>query len=245
MFLNKLFGPQIVFGSGGGGGGGGGSSSSRSSAPKTSPRPKPRPAPKPAPKPKPKPAPKPKSSGGGKGSSKPKSTSKGRDLNADMYAGSTYKKQPNGSYKSPTSVTAKDLKSGNVSTYKSKTGTGSITVARGTKLADVPTVNVGVNGGKTRSNADVYDSKDVAAPKTTAPVSTGSSAPVTAPERIDPTDGVGGGRDGGGSARRKASKTSEDNVQVKRAAEGVDKYKKKRTVAAKANPMAIAAKRKA
>lgn len=214
MFLNKLFGPQIVFGSGGGGGSGGSSSSSSSSR------------------------------------SKPSPTPKGRNRDADMFAGSKYKastssKSSNsGKGSSPTSVTAKDLKSGNVTTYKNKTGGGSVTVKRGTKLADVPTVNVGVNGGKTRPNSDVYGSKDVAAPKPTEPVGTGSSAPVTAPDRIDPTDGVGGGRDGGGSAKRKASQTQEDNIAIKRAAEGVDGYKRKRvaknaTAKAKANPMAI------
>ena len=228
MFLLNLNGPQIAYNSSGGGGGGGGSSSSSSSS-------NTRPVARPAPKPKPKPAPKPKTSGGGKGS-KPKSTSKGRDRDADMFAGSTYKKQPNGSYKSPTSVTAKDLKSGNVSTFKSKTGSGSLTVARGTKLEDTPTVNVGVNGGKTVSNTDAYDSKDVAAPTPTAPVSTGkSSAPVTAPETTDPSDGVGGGRDGGGSAKRKASKADEDKLTIKRKSEGVKGYKTKKAK----NPMAI------
>lgn len=231
MFLNKMFGPQIVFGSAGGsgGGGGGGSSSSSSSkksssggkgssAPTTSIRPKARPAPKPAAKPK------------------------GRNRDADMYAGSTYSKQADGSYKSPTSVTAKDLKEGNVSEFKSKTGTGSVVVARGTAFKDVPQVG-------SKPNSDVYSSKDVAAPAPAAPVSTsgsGSSAPVTAPETIDPADGVGGGRDGGGTARRKQSKTSEDKVTVKRKAEGVKNYKTAKVNAPKKgakNPMAIKTKR--
>ena len=245
MFLLNLNGPQIAFSSSGGGGGGGGSSSSS----KSPTRPKARPAAKPATK----------TSGGGKGS-KPKSTSGGRNLDADMAAGSTYAPTKNaGTSKakqstytggtngpsrklvpltkntpinSKTSVTAKDLKAGNVSTFKSKNGSGSITVARGTKLKDVPTVNVGVNGNKTVKNEDAYDSKDVAAP-IAAP--TKSSSPVTAPETTDPSDGVGGGRDGGGSAKRKASKANEDNLSVKRRAEGVKGYKREKS----ANPMAI------
>lgn len=232
MFLNKMFGPQIVFGSSGGSSGGGSSSggsrssssSNRSSggkgssAPQTSMRPKARPAPKPAPK------------------------SKGRNRDADMYAGSTYKKQADGSYKSPTSVSAKDLREGNVSEFKSKTGTGSVVVARGTQFKDVPQVG-------SKPNSDVYSSKDVAAPAPAAPVTTsgsGSSAPVTAPETIDPSDGVGGGRDGGASARRKKSKTSEDKVTVKRKAEGVKNYKTAKVNVPKTgakNPMAIKTKR--
>lgn len=54
------------------------------------------------------------------------------------------------------------------------------------------------------------------------------SAPVTAPETTDPRDGVGGGRDGGGSARRKASKTQEDNVSVRRKSLGIENYKRER-----------------
>jgi len=230
MLFHKMFGPQIAFGSAGGSSGGssGGSNKSSSnksssgggkgssSAPTTSIRPKARPAPKPAPKPK------------------------GRNRDADMYAGSNYKKQADGSYKSPTSVTAKDLKEGNVSTFKAKTGSGSITVARGTAFKDVPQVT-------SKPNADVYDSKDVAAPVKAAPITTAdnrSTAPVTAPEVIDPSDGVGGGRDGGGSAKRKQSKTSEDKVEVKRKAKGVSAYKT--AMANKKgnqNPMAIKSKR--
>ena len=150
-----------------------------------------------------------------------------------MIAGSTYKKNPvTGKISSPTSVTAKDLKSGNVSTFKSKTGSGSVTVKRGTKLKDVPTVNVGVNGKKTVSNADAYNSKDVATPP---PATVKSSPSVVAPETTDPSDGVGGGRDGGGSARRKASKANEDNLAVKRKAVGVKSYKRNKA----ANPMTI------
>lgn len=221
--LSKLFGPQIAYGSSGGGsggGGGGGGGSSRSSSSQSRSR-------RTAPKPKPKPAPKPKSSGGGKGSSKPKSTSKGRNRDADMYAGSRYKKQADGSYKSNTSVSAKDLKSGNVTTYKAKNNTGSITVARGTKFEDVPQVG-------TKPNSQVYNNVDVASPTKQAPVqSGGSSAPVTAPEKISPQDGVGGGRDGGGSAKRKASNVNEDNIRVKRQAQGVDKYKNTQTASIK------------
>lgn len=202
--LSKLFGPQIAFGSsgggsrGGGGGGGGGSSRSRS-------RPRPR------------------------------STSRGRNRDADAFAGSRYKpasssrssrsSSNSGKGSSSSSVTAKNLRNNNVSTYRNNKG-GSLTVARGVKLANAPTVNVGVNGGATRSNTSVYNSKDVAGPVKQAPVQSGSSsAPVTAPEMINPQDGVGGGRDGGGSAKRKASSVNEDNIRVKRQAEGVKQYK--------------------
>jgi hypothetical protein len=209
--LSKLFGPQIAYGSSGGGsggGGGGGGGSSRSSS-----RPKPR------------------------------STSRGRNRDADAFAGSRYKAAPttksnkrssnSGKGSSSSSVTAKDLKNNNVSTYRNDKG-GSLTVARGVKLADAPTVNVGVNGGKTVSNTQAYNSKDVAGPTKQAPVqSGGSSAPVTAPEKISPEDGVGGGRDGGGSAKRKASNVNEDNIVVKRQAQGVDKYKNTQTASIK------------
>jgi hypothetical protein len=169
------------------------------------------------------------------GTSKAKQITYSNDTNrSDRTASEVTGKTTN--FNSKSSVTAKDLKAGNVSTYKAKNGTGSLTVSRGTTLDQAPTVDVGVNGGTTRSNADVYDSKDVAAPK---PVSTGSSSPVTAPELIDPADGVGGGRDGGGSAKRKASKTQEDNIAIKRSAEGVDGYKRKRPAKSAANPMAI------
>lgn len=186
-----------------------------------------------------------KSSGGGGG----------RNLDADMAAGSNYAKTKDAGtgaarqvtytndtdgpkrkevaltkktpIQSKTSVTAKDLKEGKVTTYKSKKGTGSVTVARGTKLKDVPTVNVGVDGKKTKPNTEVYDPVG-STPNKKNPVSGttgGSSDPVTAPEKISPQDGVGGGRDGGGSAKRKASKVEEDNLKVKRQAQGVDKYK--------------------
>ena len=219
MFLKELFSPQIAYGSGGGGSGGGGSSSRRRSAP----------------------APTPVRSSGGKGSKpapapKPKAApvKRGRNLDADMYAGSTYKKQADGSYKSPTSVTAKDFKDKNYTEFKAKSGSGSVVVARGSKLSDVPQVG-------TRPNSQVYNDKDVMTANSaiTAPSSdSGASKPVAAPERLDETSGVGGGRDGGGSAKRKASKTSEDKVTVDRKAEGVGKYKSAKT-AKKNNPMAI------
>ena len=255
MFLIKLIKPQIAFNKGGGGGGGG--SSSKSSAPKSSPRPKARPAPKP------------KKSGG-------------RNLDADMFAGSGYaptkdagtskarqvtythatdrddrKEVPvtgaTTSFNSKSSVSAKDLIDGNVSEYKSKTGSGSLVVSRGTTLDQAPQVDA-TSGGKT--NSEVYDSTDVRAPTTKTPVTTGgggggSSAPVTAPETIDPKDGVGGGRDGGKARKSKASKTNEDKIAVKRKAAGVGRYqtgpsgpKARGKSAAKANPMAIS-KRKA
>ena len=274
MFLIDLIKPQIAFGSGGGssGGGGGGGGSSRSSSSQSRSR-------RTAPKPKPKPAPKPKSSGGGKGSkssapkaSAPKSSSKGRNLDADNFAGSgyaptknagtskarqvTYTNDTKGSnrrevpvtgsttnFNSKTSVTAKDLKAGNVTTYRAKNGTGSVTVAQGTKFEDVPQVDV---GGKT--NAEVYDTKDVAKPKSTPTVNTGgggSSTPVVAPEKINPKDGVGGGRDGGKASRLKASKTAEDKISLRRKAAGTSQYRTSggQTAAAAArartNPMSI------
>ena len=136
-------------------------------------------------------------------------------------------------------MSASDLKSGNVSTYKAKSGTGSVTVSRGTTLAQTPTVNVGVNGGKTRSNSEVYDSKDVATPAKTSPVSGSSSSPVTAPEKVEPENGVGGGRDGGKGRKSKASKTVEDNVALKRNAKGVDRYRTARS----GNSMSITKRR--
>lgn len=257
MFLTKLFQSKIVFGESGGGGGGGGGSSSKSSAPKSSPRPKARPAPKPVAKKK-----------------------SGRNLDADNFAGSRYAPTKNAgtskakqvtythatdnddrkqvpvtgattSFNSKSSVSAKDLAAGNVSEYKSKTGSGSLVVSRGTTLAKAPQVDAKSGG---RTNKEVYSSTDVRAPTTTAPVTggdSGSSAPVTAPETIDPKDGVGGGRDGGKARKSKASKTSEDKIAVRRKATGVGRYqtgpsgpKARGNSAAQANPMAIS-KRKA
>ena len=83
------------------------------------------------------------------------------------------------------------------------------------------------NGGKTIGGRDYSNptSDPVTAPTTDD--STPRTDPVQAPETTDPRDGVGGGRDGGGSARRKASKTQEDNVSVRRKAEGVERYKRR------------------
>ncbi|WOZ55653.1 hypothetical protein CRP118_gp22 [Roseobacter phage CRP-118] len=267
MFLIDLIKPQIAFGSGGGSSGGGGGGSSKSSSSQSRSRRTP-----------PKPAPKPKSSGGGKGSkssspkpSAPKSSSKGRNLDADMFAGSgyaptkdagtskarqvTYSNDTYGpnrterpvtgsttNFQSKTSVTAKDLKDGNVTTYRAKNGVGSVTVAQGTAFKDVPQVDV---GGKT--NAEVYDTKDVATPSNTGTVNTGggSSTPVTAPEKINPKDGVGGGRDGGKASRLKASKTEEDKISLRRKATGTSQYRTSggQTAAAatkaRTNPMSI------
>ena len=238
MFLTKLFQSKIVFGESGGGGGGGGGSSSKSSAPKSSPRPKARPAPKPK-------------------------KSSGRNLDADMFAGSSYAPTKNAgtskakqvtythatdrddrrqvpvtgsttSFNSKSSVSAKDLADGNVSEYKAKTGGGGLIVSRGTTLDQAPQVDA-TSGGKT--NSEVYDSTDVRAPTTAAPVTTGdggSSAPVTAPQTIDPKDGVGGGRDGGKARKSKASKTNEDKIAVKRKSMGISRYQ-----TARSNPMAI------
>lgn len=242
MFLTKLFQSKIVFGGNGGGGGGGGGSSSKSSAPKSSPRPKARPAPKPQAK-----------------------KSSGRNLDADNFAGSGYAPTKNAgtskakqvtythatdrddrrqvpvtgattSFNSKSSVSAKDLADGNVSEYKSKTGGGGLIVSRGTTLDQAPKVDA-TSGGKT--NSEVYDTTDVRAPATTAPVTTGgggggSSAPVTAPQTIDPKDGVGGGRDGGKARKSKASKTNEDKIAVKRKSMGISRYQ-----TARSNPMAI------
>ena len=217
MFLTKFTEQQICFGAGGGGGGGGGG---------------------------------------------------GRNIDADMFAGSNYGPTTNAgtadarqstysggsrgpsrrsvpvtgktkSFNSKTSVSARDLSSGNVSTYKAKSGTGSVTVARGTSLSAVPTVNVAVNGGKTRSNSDVYNSKDVAAPNKTSPEPDSSNNSVTAPKKIEPENGVGGGRDGGNGRKSKASKTVEDNVALKRNARGVERYRTARS----GNSMSITKRR--
>ena len=232
MFLTKLFQSKIVFGGDGGGGGGGGGSSSKSKS-------------KPAPKPQAK-------------------KSSGRNLDADMFAGSSYAPTKNAgtskakqvtythatdrddrrqvpvtgsttSFNSKSSVSAKDLADGNVSEYKAKTGGGGLIVSRGTTLDQAPQVDA-TSGGKT--NQEVYDSTDVRAPVTTATVTTGggggSSAPVTAPQTIDPKDGVGGGRDGGKARKSKASKTNEDKIAVKRKSMGISRYQ-----TARSNPMAI------
>ena len=234
MFLTKLFQSKIVFGGdgGGGGGGGGGGSSSKSKS-------------KPAPKPQAK-------------------KSSGRNLDADNFAGSSYAPTKNAgtskakqvtythatdrddrrqvpvtgsttSFNSKSSVSAKDLADGNVSEYKAKTGGGGLIVSRGTTLDQAPQVDA-TSGGKT--NQEVYDSTDVRAPVTTATVTTGggggSSAPVTAPQTIDPKDGVGGGRDGGKARKSKASKTNEDKIAVKRKSMGISRYQ-----TARSNPMAI------
>ena len=232
MFLTKLFQSKIVFGGDGGGGGGGGGSSSKSKS-------------KPAPKPQAK-------------------KSSGRNLDADNFAGSSYAPTKNAgtskakqvtythatdrddrrqvpvtgsttSFNSKSSVSAKDLADGNVSEYKSKTGGGGLIVSRVTTLDQAPQVDA-TSGGKT--NSEVYDSTDVRAPSTTAPVTTGggggSSAPVTAPQTIDAKDGVGGGRDGGKARKSKASKTNEDKIAVKRKSMGISRYQ-----TARSNPMAI------
>jgi hypothetical protein len=128
-------------------------------------------------------------------------------------------------FNSKTSVTAKDLADGNVTTYRAKNGIGSVTVAQGTAFKDVPQVDVGG-----RKNSEVYNTRDVATPTYRPPVTTntgggGSTAPVTAPEKIDPRDGVGGGRDGGKARTSKASTTNEDKIAVERAAQGVNRYK--------------------
>ena len=228
MFLSKVTKPQIAFNKGGGGGGGGSSSKSK-------------PAPKPVAK-----------------------KSSGRNLDADNFAGSSYAPTKNAgtskaeqvtythatdrddrrqvpvtgsttSFNSKSSVSAKDLADGNVSEYKAKTGGGGLIVSRGTTLDQAPQVDA-TSGGKT--NQEVYDSTDVRAPVTTATVTTGggggSSAPVTAPQTIDPKDGVGGGRDGGKARKSKASKTNEDKIAVKRKSMGISRYQ-----TARSNPMAI------
>ena len=123
----------------------------------------------------------------------------GRNLAADMFAGSGYaptkdagtskarqvtytsatdradrKEVPvtgaTTSFNSKSSVSAKDLIDGNVSEYKSKTGKGGLIVSRGTTLDQAPQVDA-TSGGKT--NSEVYDSTDVRSPSTTTPVITG------------------------------------------------------------------------
>jgi len=242
MFLTKLFQSKIVFGGNGGGGGGGGGSSSKSSAPKSSPRPKARPAPKPQAK---------KSSGrnldadnfagSGYAPTKNAGTSKAKQVTYTHATDRDDRRQvpvtgATTSFNSKSSVSAKDLADGNVSEYKSKTGGGGVIVSRGTTLDQAPKVDA-TSGGKT--NSEVYDTTDVRAPTTTAPVTTGgggggSSAPVTAPQTIDPKDGVGGGRDGGKARKSKASKTNEDKIAVKRKSMGISRYQ-----TARSNPMAI------
>ncbi|WMM95736.1 hypothetical protein CRP403_gp22 [Roseobacter phage CRP-403] len=86
---------------------------------------------------------------------------------------------------------------------------------------------------------NIKNSKQTAAQveAVSAPVkqSSGSSSPVTAPEKIDAQDGVGGGgRDGGKSGKQKASKVDEDKLKVQRQAQGVDRYKRTQTNAIKA-----------
>lgn len=211
------------------------------------------------------------SSGGGGGGSSSRSSSRGRNRDADMYAGSRYAPTKNAgtskarqvtysddtkgpsrterpvtgsttNFNSKTSVTAKDLKDGNVTTYRAKNGVGSVTVAQDTAFKDVPQVDV---GGKT--NAEVYDTTDVATPSNTGTVNTGggSSTPVTAPEKINPKDGVGGGRDGGKASSLKASKTEEDKISLRRKATGTSQYRTSggQTAAAatkaRTNPMSI------
>jgi hypothetical protein len=227
MFLSRVTKPQIAFNKGGGGGGGG--SSSKSSAPKSSPRPKARPAPKPK-------------------------KSRGRNLDADNFAGSDYAPTKNAgtskarqvtythatdrddrrqvpvtgattSFNSKSSVSAKDLADGNVSEYKSKTGEGGLIVSRGTTLDQAPQVDA-TSGGKT--NKEVYNDTDVRSTKTTTTTTTGggSSSPVTAPKTIDPKDGVGGGRDGGKARKSKASKADEDKIAIKRKSLGIGRYRK-------------------
>jgi len=86
---------------------------------------------------------------------------------------------------------------------------------------------------------NIKNSKQTAAQveAVSAPVkqSSGSSSPVTAPEKIDAQDGVGGGgRDGGKSGKQKASKVNEDNLKVERQAKGVEQYKRTQSNAIKA-----------
>jgi hypothetical protein len=167
--------------------------------------------------------------GSGYAPTKDAGTSKARQVtySNDTYGPSRTESPVKGSttnFNSKTSVTAKDLKDGNVTTYRAKNGVGSVTVAQGTAFKDVPQVDVGG-----RKNSEVYDTRDVATPTYRPPVTTtgggGSSAPVTAPEKIDPRSGVGGGRDGGKASRLKASKTEEDKIALQRKSRGVSRYK--------------------
>mgnify|MGYP007005168383 FL=1 len=230
MFLSKVTKPQIAFNKGGDGGGG---SSSKSKS---------KPTPKPVAK---------KSSGrnldadnfagSSYASTKNAGTSRAKQVTYTHATDRDDRKRvpvtgSTTSFNSKSSVSAKDLADGNVSEYKAKTGGGSLIVSRGTTLDQAPQVDA-TSGGKT--NQEVYDSTDVRAPVTTATVTTGgggggSSAPVTAPQTIDPKDGVGGGRDGGKARKSKASKTNEDKIAVKRKSMGISRYQ-----TARSNPMAI------
>lgn len=186
--------------------------------------------------------------GGGGGSSR------GRNLDADMYAGSGYAPTNNAgtsrasqstysndtrrgdrtsskvtgsttNFNSKSSVTAKDLADGNVSKYNAKSGTGSLTVSQGTTLAQAPTVNVGVDGNPTRPNSDVYNDKDVATPTNTAPV-------------------TGGGDGGGGGSSSPV--TAPTTIAPKNGVGGGrDGGKARKSKASKSNEDRIVVKRKA
>ena len=82
----------------------------------------------------------------------PTNTGAGRNLDADMFAGSNYAptvdagtanafQTQTSNFNSPTSVTAADLASGNYDQFKTPEG-GSITVAKGTSAQDVPMVDI-------------------------------------------------------------------------------------------------------
>ena len=262
MFLLNLFGPQIAFGSsgGGGGGGGGGSSSSKSKS-------------------KPKPAAKTSGGGkGSKPKAVNPNAAMAASMKSAGIMTVGGKQTPKTPYKAgnpairETNSKGSKIVGGLNADKKVSMATnkdGSLYVPYNGKDAhNYNAVSKANPTGKTIMNSTIPDNdkmvahiqqsaKEVAtyndsvtAPTTTAPVTSGgSSAPVTAPEVIDPKDGVGGGRDGGASGKSKAGKADEGKLNIKRKAEGVDQYKNKKTekgkvgtVAGKAkvkNPMAI------
>lgn len=264
MFLLNLFGPQIAFNSGGGGGGGGGGGDSRrdarkktgqanqaagkytniqSYAPKSSPKPKPRPATVTK-------AVNPRAAMHNSMKKAGIMTLGGKQTPLTPYnAGNPAIRETNSKGSKIVGGLYKDQK---VSMATNKDG--SLYVPYDGKDAHNYNAKSKANPtGKTIMKSTIPDNDKMVAhikqsakevtkynESVTAPVkaSEGSSAPVTAPEVIDPKDGVGGGRDGGASGKSKLGKTDEGKVDIKRKAEGVDRYKTKKTNV-KANPMAI------
>lgn len=190
-----------------------------------------------------------KGGGGGGGGS-----SKGRNRDADNFAGSSYAPTKNAgtskasqvtysndtrrsdrtpskvtgsttNFNSKSSVTAKDLADGNVSKYNAKSGTGSLTVSQGTTLDQAPTVNVGVNGNPTSPNSDVYNDKDVATPTNKTPV-------------------TGGGDGGGGSIISVAAQSTQTIDPKNGVGGGRDGGKGRKSKSSKTNEDKIAVKRK-
>ena len=243
MFLTKLFQSKIVFGGNGGGGGGGGGSSSKSSAPKSSPRPKARPAPKPkAVNPNAAMATSMKSAGimtvGGKQTPKTpynagnpairETNSKGSKIVGGLDDNKKVSMATNKDGSLYVPYNGKDAHNYNAVSKANPTGK---TIMKST----IPDNDKMVEHIQESAKEVATYNDSVTAPTTTKTVGGGgSSAPVTAPQTIDPKDGVGGGRDGGKARKSKASKTSEDKIAVKRKSMGISRYQ-----TARSNPMAI------